>query len=605
MTHRGPDDAGVYVHRNAGLGHRRLSIIDLAGGHQPMSNEDQTIWITFNGEIYNYRELADFLVQKGHTFRTRSDSETIIHLYEQLGPSCVERLNGMFAFGIWDQKAQRLFLARDRMGVKPLFYWLGDASIVFASEIKALLAYPPIQPTLNLEALPEYFAFRYLGGERTLFTGIRSLEPGHTLLWEQGNLRLNKYWFMRFRQEEDSQSIQDRTEELDRLLGDSVRIRLMSEVPLGTYCSGGVDSSLITAYAARQNGNTLNTFSVGFEEPEFDESSYARKVSTTVGTAHHQLVVTERTFADTLPQAVWLLDSPLNHANSVPLYLLSRLAKQTVTVMLTGEGSDELFGGYPRYRLLTGRLVFEKLPGAARRSLAYCLAPFSTPRLRRIRQALSAPLDDLIVQNARFIDDHAAHGLFAHDQAFLGDDRLKALQGAETTSSDPLGRLLYLDLKTYLVSLLDRQDKMSMGASIESRVPFLDYRIVEWSLSVSASKKINRFQNKYLLKRLASRYLPCEVVHRRKSGFGVPLARWLRNERGLGAYLDLLRTTKTRERGLWDTRRVERLIQEHTTGINDHNELLWELINVELWCSIYLDRKGVSPTLPLSSVRKS
>jgi len=335
MIHRGPDDAGIYVHRNIGLGHRRVSIIDQAGGHQPMPNEDHTVWIVFNGEIYNFRELREFLIKKGHTFTTRSDTETIVHLYEQFGPTCVEQLNGMFAFAIWDQNAQQLFLARDRMGIKPLYYWMGDSSLLFASEVKALLGYEPIETALNVDVLPEYLLFRYPSGDSTFFRGIRSLEPGHTLLWDQGGLKVSQYWFMKFRQQEDDRPLREHVEELDTLMADSVRLRLMSEVPLGTYCSGGVDSSLITAYAAKLNGGNLNTFSVGFEEREFDESLYAAKVAALYGTVHHQLVVNEETYVNALPKAIWLLESPLNHAHSVQLYLLSKLAKETVTVMLT------------------------------------------------------------------------------------------------------------------------------------------------------------------------------------------------------------------------------------------------------------------------------
>src|SRR5262249_31785041 len=317
-------------------------------GHQPLSNEDETIWIVFNGEIYNHLELRKFLIEKGHQFKTRSDTEVIIHLYEEFGHACVERLNGMFAFAIWDQNVQQLFLARDRMGIKPLYYWHGANSFAFASEIKALFRHKLIRPTFNLEVLTEYLIYRCPSGPGTFFNEILSLEPGHILLWKHGSVQLNKYWHMNFGHEADKRPIQETIEELDHLLADSVRMRLMSEVPLGTYCSGGVDSSLLTAYAARQHDGRLNTYSVGFEEPEFDESSFSEKVARRFGTAHHKLVVDEQTYANVLPKAIWLLESPLNHAHSVQLYLLSKLAKESVTVMLTGEGSDELFGGYPR-----------------------------------------------------------------------------------------------------------------------------------------------------------------------------------------------------------------------------------------------------------------
>ena len=318
---------------------------------------------------------------------------------------------------------------------------------------------------------------------------------------------------------------------------------------LGTYCSGGVDSSLLTAYAARQYTGQLKTFTVGFKEPEFDESSFSEKVARRFGTSHHKLVIDDKTYADALPKAIWLLESPLNHAHSVHLYLLSKLVKESVTVMLTGEGSDELFGGYPRYRLLMIRLLLEHLPSPFRKGLFHCLAPFETPRIRKIRSALSAPLDRVIVKNAEFVEAWAAREVSADGLECTGKERVGFLEEAKALGADPLGQLLYLDMKTYLVALLDRQDKMSMGASIEARVPFLDYRIVEWSLRIQASKKIHKFENKFIVKLLASRYLPREVVYRKKSGFGVPVGLWLRSKTGLGRYLELLQTKACEKEG--------------------------------------------------------
>jgi asparagine synthase (glutamine-hydrolysing) len=583
MIHRGPDDAGVLVQGRIGLGHRRLSIIDVKGGHQPISNEDVTIWIVFNGEIYNYPELRANLVNKGHRFRTNSDTETIVHLYEEFGPACVEHLNGMFAFAIWNGNTQGLFLARDRMGVKPLYYWQGKGIFIFASEIKSLLTHDEVSSTPSLDALGQYLSFRYPPGDRTMFDGIRSLEPGHTLIWEEGEVRISKYWHMRFTPQADSKRVEESIEELDWLLNDAVRIRLMSEVPLGTYCSGGVDSSLITAYAARNLNSTLNTFSVGFEDPAYDESFFAKKVSAVLGTNHHPLVVTEKDFTEALPRAIWLHDSPLNHPNSVPIYLLSQMAKCTVTVMLSGEGSDELFAGYPRYKIILGRAMLDSLPALFRRAAAWSLSPFGNRKLHRIREALSMPMQWVIASNAYFLDEPTVHKLcqLTGDAAWKG--RVSVLTTEELDEADPLSRLQYLELKTYLVSLLDRQDKMSMGAGIESRVPFLDYRLVEWSLSVSSAKKIHGLQNKHIIKRLASRYLPKSVVYRSKSGFGVPIARWLRNRKGFGKYLELLRTQQFRQREHWNHVEVDRLIREHLSGSHDHSDALWEIINVELW----------------------
>jgi len=597
MVHRGPDDAGVYVHKNVGLGHRRLSIIDRSGGHQPLSNEDGTIWIVFNGEIYNYRELRVLLEAKGHVFRTQSDTETIVHLYEQFGQACVEHLNGMFAFAIWDQTRRELFLARDRMGVKPLYVWHAAGAFVFASEMKGILEYPEVRRELNAEVIPDYLVFRYPSGNQTFFRDILTVEPGHTLTWKQGKVSVTKYWQLQLHKDSRSHVSADRlVAELDTLLEDAVRIRLMSEVPLGTYCSGGVDSSLLTAYCAKHSSGKLNTFSVGFEEEDFDESRYARMVSQRYGTAHHQLVVTEQTYADAFPKAVWLLESPLNHAHSVQLHLISKLAKESVTVMLSGEGSDELFGGYPRYRALAIRQALEGLPTSVRNAAASLLNPFTSPRMKKLRAALCGSVDEAIVENARFLPPSLAQSVFVLGTPGFGwKRRYDYLCEVSSRGVDALQRLLYLDQKTYLVSLLDRQDKMSMGASIEARVPYLDYRIVKFAMSVSSEHKVKVRETKFVLKKLAERYLPRDIVYRSKSGFGVPLARWFRNSRGLGLYLDYLSSKKFRERGMWNVGHVNRLIDEHRHEKADHSEVLWELLNMEIWLKTYVDRDGQMP----------
>ncbi len=597
MVHRGPDDAGVYVHKNVGLGHRRLSIIDRSGGQQPLSNEDGTVWIVFNGEIYNYRELRVLLEAKGHVFRTNSDTETIVHLYEQFGQACVEHLNGMFAFAIWDQTRQELFLARDRMGVKPLYVWHAAGAFVFASEIKAILEYPRVRRELNTEVIPDYLVFRYPSGNQTFFKDILTVEPGHTLIWKQGEVSVRKYWQLQLDEESSSPaSVDQLVGELDTLLEDAVRIRLMSEVPLGTYCSGGVDSSLLTTYAAKHTRGTLNTFSVGFEEEDFDESRYAQMVSQRCGTAHHQLVVTEQTYMDVFPKAVWLLESPLNHAHSVQLHLISKLAKNFVTVMLSGEGSDELFGGYPRYRALAIRQAIEGLPTSVRNGAASLLNPFTSPRMQKLRAALCGAVDEAIVENARFVSPSLAQSVFVLGTPGFGwKGRYHYLHEVRSLGNNALQRLLYLDQKTYLVSLLDRQDKMSMGASIEARVPFLDYRLVKFAMAVGSGHKVKMRETKFVIKKLAERYLPRNIVYRSKSGFGVPIARWFRNSRGLGQYLDYLSSKKFQERGVWNLRHVDRLIHEHLQQKADHSEILWELLNMEVWMRTYVDHNGQMP----------
>jgi len=598
MAHRGPDDAGVYVHGNIGLGHRRLSIIDRSGGHQPLSNEDGTVWIVFNGEIYNYRELRLQLEAKGHQFHTNSDTETIVHLYEELGHACVQHLNGMFAFAIWDQARQELFLARDRMGVKPLYFWHGVGAFVFASEMKAIIEHPGVKRELNAEVIPDYLVFRYPSGNSTFFRDIHVLEPGHTLVWRQGEVSIRKYWQLQLNEGAAvSSNAAQLVEELDGLLEDAVRIRLMSEVPLGTYCSGGVDSSLLTTYAAKHATGMLNTFSVGFEEEDFDESRYAQMVSSKCGTTHHKLVVNERAYVASLPKSVWLMESPLNHAHSVQLHLISKLAKQFVTVMLSGEGSDELFGGYPRYRMLVIRQALEPMPAFAGTVLAQLLSPLRSLRMQKLRAALCGSVDETIVENARFVSPSLAQSIFLlGTSGYKWKERYDFLHEVRSHGIDALQRLLYLEQKTYLVSLLDRQDKMSMGASIEARVPFLDYRLVKLAMKIGARRKVTLRETKIVLKQLAERYLPREIVYRSKSGFGVPLGRWFRNATGLGEYLDYLSSKRFQERGLWNVSHVKRLVDEHRSGRADHSEILWELLNMELWMLTYIDRDGVSPS---------
>jgi asparagine synthase (glutamine-hydrolysing) len=592
MTHRGPDGAGVLVEPGVGLGHRRLSIVDVAGGHQPLSNEDGSLWIVFNGEIYNHESLRQRLIDKGHTFRTRSDTEAIIHLYEEYGPACLEHLNGMFAFAIWDRRTRQLFLARDRMGVKPLYYWQGQGAFVFGSEIKSLLAWDFVRTSLRSEAIPEYLVFRHLTGDHTFFESVRTLEPGHCMTLSAAGTVKHRYWHLPFGDESARTSLDDRVEELDHLLQDSVKLRLMSEVPLGTYCSGGVDSSLVTAYTSRLTTTALNTFSVGFEDPDYDESEQARLAARVCGTTHHPLTVSEQMFADTLPQAIWFHDQPLNHPNSVPILLLSRLAKKSVTVMLSGEGSDELFGGYPRYRMLRIRKALGGIPAGLATPTQRLLGKLRARRLEKLVGALARPLAEMLVANAAFVDEKTARSVCHLERDWRWPGRYARLAEARSHGADPFAWLFYLDLTQYLVSLLDRQDKMSMAAGIESRVPFLDYRVVQLALRTGADQKVSVSASKILVKRLAERYLPKKIIYQRKSGFGVPLARWFRNRRGLGRYLDYFASAAFRQRGTWNAPAVDRLVDEHTAGRKDHSEMLWVLLNLELWSATYLDRDG-------------
>jgi asparagine synthase (glutamine-hydrolysing) len=591
MSYRGPDDAGVFIDGNVGLGHRRLSIIDLRSGHQPLSNEDDSIWIVFNGEIYNYKEQRDHLESKGHRFKTKSDTETIVHLYEEYGPECVQRLNGMFAFAIWDGHAKSLLVARDRLGIKPLYYNKDSQRFLFASEIKSLLEHPGVRREINEEVLEEFLLFRYVAGEETFFKGIHSLLPGHYLIWKDGQISCKQYWSPQ-RRNGERMSERQYLEQLQYLISDSVKLQLMSEVPIGTACSGGVDSGLVSAYAAALLQRPLETFCVGFQEQLFDESRYARMVAEAHGTRHHEITVENQEFSETLPKLVWHNDEPLNHPNSVQTYCLSKFARRHVTVMLTGEGGDEVFGGYPRYFLPKVNYYYHKLPAVMKAAVQGCLSLCHTRRIEKLRDALKLSPGDSAVFTSAYVPRELVEVTL---QRYLGEGfgyRSSAFNSAAGDHRDfakYMDHVFILDLKTYLVSLLNRQDKMSMAASLESRVPLLDHRLVEFGLSVPHDLKLRGLQTKYLLKKLAARVLPRDVVYRKKSGFGVPLDSWLREEKGLGRYLELLRSAKFKSRGYFDPKTVERLIDRHVQGLVNCGELLWELINFEIWAEAFID----------------
>jgi asparagine synthase (glutamine-hydrolysing) len=577
MSYRGPDDAGNYLDGPLGLGHRRLSIIDLGGGHQPMSDARGANWIIFNGEIYNYRESRAALIQKGHTFRTHSDTEVILQLYADRGERCVEALNGMFAFAIWDAERRSLFLARDRMGVKPLYYTETPEAFLFASEIKSLFASGHVTARCREEALGEYLLFRQVAGPETLFEGVRSLPPGCTMTVTDGRIEIKRYWSPRPAAEPLQLEPGEAIRRFGELFEDSVKLRLISDVPVGTLCSGGVDSSLVTAMAAKLKGDAVNTFSIGFSESDYDESSYALMVSEQYKTIHHRLAIGNVEFADLFPKMVWHNDEPLDFANSVHIYGLSRLAKQFVTVVLTGEGSDELFAGYPRYRIpgLAGKV---RAVPASLRGLAASLTGDS--RLVKLNRFASLTPDEALLYNSSYLRPEVARELSPRLEARL-DFRRACLEAGRQLGLDSVGRVSLLDEETFLVGILHRQDKMSMAASIESRVPFMDYRIAEFANRLPTSHKVAKGSSKEIVKAFARTVLPTSIVDRRKSGFGVPLAAWMRSDEGLGARLTGLPDSPTA--GVFDAGVLRRLVAEHRSGARDHSELLWTALNVATW----------------------
>lgn len=582
MIHRGPDDAGLYLDGPVMLGHRRLSIIDLGGGHQPMSAADEAVWIVFNGEIYNFRELRDELASKGHVFKTASDTEVILHLYLEEGVRGFERLNGIFAFAIWDRRSQELHLVRDQMGIKPFYYADTPRGLVFASEVKTLLATGLVEPELEAEAIPEYLVFRDVSGERTLFRGVRRLLPGHRLTLRGGRIEIHRYWdLMPADPQRFDGSFEEAVDALESLLDDAVRMQMVSDVPLGTFCSGGVDSSLVTALAARHASGPINTFSVGFDEAAFDESAYARQVATHCGTRHHEIRISNRQFTDNLEKLIWHNDEPLHFPNSVHIHAVSELARQHVTVVLTGEGADELFAGYPRYQIPVLLARWRRVPGPARwlaRSLGRAMGDH---RVQKLDRFTGRPAGWDILMNSASSDAQRL-GIPGLDERLAVSDWRRAVYEATEGQGDPVTRVSLLDQQTYLVSILNRQDKMSMATSIESRVPFLDPRMVRFAHALPTPYKLGRLDNKRVVKALAMRHLPAAVIKRRKSGFGVPLAEWFRADEGLGGLLAAARDDALVGE-VFGEGAVKALQEEHRSGHADHSDALWAALNLAVW----------------------
>ncbi len=617
IIHRGPDDEGFHVAPPVALGFRRLSIVDLAGGHQPMSNEEGSVWIVFNGEIYNHKDIRAELERRGHRYSTRSDTETIVHAYEEYGDDCVHHLRGMFAFAIWDARRKRLFCARDRLGIKPFYYAVADNRFAFASEIKALLTLPGLRAKVNRSALPEFFALGYLASDETLFEGVRKLPPGHrlSLSLEKADSapQIEQYWDLDITPDESLAGEEAYVERFRDLFTESVRLRLMSDVPLGVFLSGGLDSSAIAATMAGMVGERLKTFSVGYAEDRFSELPYAKLVADALGAEYNEIRMSAEDFWSSLPQMVWQEDEPLVWPSSVALHFVSRLARQKVTVVLTGEGGDEVFAGYLKYRVTLWNLrwgpLYRKLaPGPlqslVRGALGSPLLP--EPVRRKLRHSfLYYPevFEKIYFDNfysvfpqeeqARLFTPQLAEEL-AGVSAYSGSMAFLRPGGRDTL----LNRLLYLDIKTYLVELLMKQDQMSMAASIESRVPFLDHKLVEFAARIPPPHKVRYLSGKYLLRRAMEGRLPAEILHRRKMGFPTPVKPWLRHQL-FDRVAALLTDGRLEARGILSGDYVRNLIEAHRRGRVDSTEALWRLLNFELWNRVFFDRDpAVQPRSP-------
>lgn len=613
LTHRGPDDEGFFLSGSVGLAHRRLSIVDLAMGHQPMTNEDGSLQIVFNGEIYNHADYRVDLQARGHVFSTHSDTETIVHLFEEYGSRCVDYLRGMFAFAVWSKRSRELFIARDRLGVKPLYYvHQADGSLYFASEIKALLAARAIRAELNVSALPDYLANRATFDDSTLFSGVRRLPAGHTLRWKDGKINIERYWDANpDRSEIDSKRPDaDYVEEWYELFKTSVRLRLMSDVPLGMFLSGGIDSSAIAAVMSKMVTDPIKTFSVAFDVPEANELEYARLVSRTFRTDHHEVLVQPGDFAAALPHLIWHEDEPIAHSASVPLYFVSKLAQQYVKVVLTGEGSDELLAGYSRYRTTTANLaagrIYHRATTESMRRLVRTLSSGLAPRT--FRQKLSrtflwrAPdVDALYFDNFSVFSQNQQLALLTR----TAQDRVQGVSPYASMhhffdaypSASLLQKLLYTDVKTYLHELLMKQDQMSMAASIESRVPFLDHKLVEYSMALPERMKLRGWKTKYVLRKAMTGVLPDVILKRRKMGFPVPLDRWFREDFQPLLNEHLL-SKRALARGYFQPEYLKKMVHEHASGVATHTDRLWTLLNLEMWQRQFIDGEPIATNLP-------
>ena len=589
IAHRGPDDDGQYLNGRVGLGFRRLSIIDLSGGHQPMANEDETVWIAYNGEIFNHAEHRAPLEARGHRFRTRSDTEAIVHLYEEHGSTCPRELRGMFGFAIWDEKRKALLLARDRSGIKPMFYaTTPGGDLIFGSEIKAILASGMITPEVDDAAVAEYFALGTVSGSRTLIRGVKKLEPGHTLTWKDGRVAIERYWSPPA-YEPGRVVVRDLAEAADefwRRFVEAVDITLMSDVPLGVFLSGGLDSSLIVAAMRERGVSALRTFSVGFAEAEASELPFARIVAKTFETEHHEVSCTADDFFNALPRLTRHRDHPLTFSASIPLFFVSELAVSSVKVVLTGEGSDELFAGYGRYprallNLRAGGALDAVLPNAARGSLARAIGrlgdDYVGSRLKRSFLARASSFEESYLEP--FADFDAAHrALILNGRAAGAYSELGPLIDRDLLAVNPLEAMLRFDQVTYMEELLAKQDQMSMAASIESRVPFLDHHLIEWAAQLPPDVKLRGGNGKALVRLAAERVLPRSITHTKKRGFLVPLTRWLR-DRGqeiLGEYMP------ESDDSLVSAAYVRRLLDEHRGG-RDHTARLWRVLAFQVW----------------------
>jgi asparagine synthase (glutamine-hydrolysing) len=602
LRHRGPDAGGYYFGDGIALGHRRLSIIDLATGDQPVSNEDGSVWVVFNGEIYNFQDLRRDLEAAGHRFRTHSDTEVIVHGYEEWGEACVTRFRGMFAFAVWDTRARRLLLARDRLGVKPLFYApLPDGTLVFASEMKAILEDRSVSRAWRPESVDAYLTFGYIPGPATIYEHIQKLPAAHVLVAENGRIRTHEYWDLIYTGDGDPAREDEYLQRLDVLLRESVKLRLISDVPLGAFLSGGIDSTAVVAYMMETSDAPVLTASVGFDQTRFDELEHARTVATHLGCERFERIADPHV-VDLLPRLAWHFDEPFADSSAVPTYYVSQAARERVTVALSGDGGDELWAGYARHRVehWEGRVRAALGPRGSRAvGMGARLLPMRARGVRALRHLGLPPADACAVKHA--------YGLFENGvraSMYSGDFEAR-IAGTHPyapflsaydrcPSPDPMDRAMYVDVKTYLVDdILTKVDRMSMAVSLETREPLLDHRLLEFAATVPASLKLRGRTTKFLLRKLLARRVPASILERPKHGFEAPAGEWLRGPLA-GMVADLLVDRRFRERGLLNAKTVDRLWAEHRDGRCDHRHRLWSVVMLELWFRQFIDQTASS-----------
>jgi len=601
IVHRGPDDEGIVTRGHTGLGMRRLSIIDLAGGHQPVFNEDRTIWVVYNGETYNFQELRRDLESKGHRFSTHTDTEVIVHLYEEMGAECVQKLRGMFAFALWDQRHSRLLLARDRLGKKPLHYAHVNGRLLFGSEIKALLAVAPELAEINSEALLQYFYFGYIPDPLTAFLRIQKLPPGHLLEFEDGKLSVRQYWDLPAYGTYSPRSEDECLEELEHRLAEAVRIRLISDVPLGALLSGGTDSSTVVALMARASSRPVKTFSIGFRHADFNEAHYAKLVAQRFETEHHELIL-EPDIVETVESLTRSQEEPFGDSSMVPTYYVSCLARKHVTVALSGDGGDELFAGYKRYRIHLNDRSYPWIPQWARRfyrEQVHGRLPRQVPG-RNLAYSISLPWGERYAEGISLQPFQRETRLLSADFA-ASSAPLSVMRNylEKAPAADALSRLLYLDTKTYLPGdILTKVDRMTMLTSLDARVPMLDHVFVEWVTALAPEWKMRGDDQKYILRKLAERIgVPREVLHRPKQGFALPLVHWVRHELK-DLILSVLLDSSALQRGYFNPQGVRQMLEEHFRGRRDHSPRIWRLMMFELWHRNFLGELRTTGTAP-------